>query len=185
MILRPSRHFLTCSTIGFCALGVTVICGLAAAESPRISQTRINEYAAALLRAHRVLIEDPGLRRPGEQLSPYMHRIAAPLPNESQADYLLRTEGYVASVERLLDRRALCITAPPLNDNTAQNTAIWRKATAAAAALPGRVERLRAAWTLLKRAADRQKASDRLAVEFDYTLIAIKTAFEALRDARP
>jgi hypothetical protein len=163
----------------------SVVSARSHAQTQRISQTRINEYAATLLRAHRVLIEDPGLRRPGEQLSPYMHRIAAPLPGESEALYRARIAGYVTNVEKQLDRRLLCITVPALTDTDPQNTAVWRKATAASAELPGHMEQLRTAWASVKSGPIRRTVTDRLAVELDHMLIAIKTAFESFRDARP
>ena len=53
--------------------------GSAGAQSATpFTQRRINEVAAALERARRALLEDTRLRRPGERLPDYLHRIAAP-----------------------------------------------------------------------------------------------------------
>jgi len=172
------------------AIWLVICAGLLAsapikAQAQRVSQTRINEYAATLMRAHRVLIEDPGLRKPGEQLSPYMHRIAAALPRESDSAYLSRVESYITNLERCLDRRSLCTTVPALTAADSQNAAEWRKAVAESAELPARLEHLRAACAAVRAGANRRPASDRMAVELDRMLIAIKTAFEYFRNVRP
>jgi hypothetical protein len=88
-------------------------------------------------------------------------------------------------MERDLDSRALCTNAPALTNSDPQNAANWRKAVAASAELPARLRDLHAAWSSVKKNDRRGFYTDRLAAAMDHMVIAIKTAFEAMRAARP
>ena len=155
--------------------------GLAA---PIISQTGINERAATLLRMHRALIEDPGLRQDGERLDLYLRRIAARLPGEPPAAWRARQRAYAAAVVRLNGDIAPLSVVPPLQDRSAANLAVWGRSAHAIAILPERCAKLLAAMTRSERAygPDQTQAVGR---EMTRTVLVVKDAFEALREARP
>jgi hypothetical protein len=157
-----------------------------AAEPPRpIGQQRINEMASTLLRAHRALIEEPGLRREGERLETYMDRIAAPLPGESAARYRAREDGYVIALERVAGVENLLTAIPSLRDNSPPNARLWQQAVKASALLPTRSAHVRGAWTDCRRAGAGNAGSHRLGFEMAQTIFLIKAAYDALREARP
>jgi hypothetical protein len=155
------------------------------AQPHRMTQRRINELAATLLRAHRALIEEPGIRRADERLEAYMSRIAAPLPGETDAHYREREEGYVSAVERAAAYRGLLATRPTLRDRSVANLADWSRAEKVAAALPAAAARVRAAWISDRRGRPGAGETARLAGGLTEAVLLLKTAFEALRDAQP
>jgi hypothetical protein len=158
----------------------------AAAEPPRpIAQQRINEMAAALLRAHRALIEEPGLRHEGERLEAYLERAAAPLPGESGVRYRVREGAYVAALERVAAAENLCTAIPSLHDNSLPNVTLWQHAVKASSLLPTRAAHVRVAWTDCRRAGAEHADTHRLGIEMAQTILWIKTAYDALREARP
>jgi hypothetical protein len=175
---------------GFAALLLSILLVAAArpswAEPHRpISQARINELAGVLLRAHRALIEEPGLRREGERLEPYMDRIAATLPGETSARYVARVDAYVAAIERAVDARNLCVSAPAPRDGSPANVALWNTAVRAEAKLPAQAARVRGAWAAIRRGSPTVAETHGLGSEMAKTILVIKAALEALRSARP
>jgi len=158
----------------------------AAADPPRpIAQHRINEMAASLLRAHLALIEDPGLRFSGEHLDAYMERIAAPLPGEPEARYRVREESYVAAINQAADAENLCASFPALHDASAANVKLWQQAVKSSVHLGVRAAHVRAAWIACRQPGMGHEASKRLGIEMAQTVLVIKSAYEALRDAHP
>ena len=79
--------------------------GARQATHPVFTQRGINEMAAAVEAARRGLLDDAGLRKPGEAVTPYLRRIARPLLTESRANYLARINGYLALLEQSGRRR--------------------------------------------------------------------------------
>ena len=197
-ILIHSRHFsfwynelmslYACAARRLCCAILCSVClampGARASAADTVSQTRINEWAAKLLKAHLAIIETPGLRRNGERLDLYLQRIAAPLPDESAAQWRLRQQEYAAALIRVADPRGLCTAAPRLRDTGARNVANWRKATNASALLP---ERCAKAVAAIKNAETEYSAGTarEAGVEMTRALFILKDAFEALREARP
>jgi hypothetical protein len=170
----------------FAAVMAAASPGRALAAGPRtVAQFRINEWAAGLLRAHRALIEDPGLRLPGEPLEVFTERIAAPLPGETEARYRERVDSYVASVQRAADVHRLCVALPVLHDTDASNVALWRKAVEASGHLHFRAAKVRETWLAFRHRRPNRTETRRLGMEIAQTLLVLKTAYEALRDARP
>ena len=159
----------------------------AEAQPRPISQTRINEYAAALLKVHRALIEDGDLRRRGEKLDDFMRRIVIALPAESKDHYVGRIDSYFAALRNLSDRRKLCTATPALHDNSPGNVEQWKRAVRASAELPDRWEHVRTASLHPESGGpfDLVKGRSGMAAELTKTLLTIKTSFEALREARP
>ena len=158
---------------------------LASAQARQISQQRTNELAAVLLRARRALIEEPGLRRDGERLETYMERIAARLPGEPDSRRLARGERYVTALERAASPGNICIAAPVLQDNSPANTRLWQKAAHASALLPQSAARVRAAWTACRQQRAGSAETQRLGRELTQAVYVIKSAYDALREARP
>jgi len=159
-----------------------------AAQAKSISQTRINEYAAALLKVHHALIEDTGLRRPGEQLGGYVQRIVQPLPGESVDRCQKRLDTYMSTLAGVTESRNLDTVIPALRDNSRANVEKWKIATRTSAELPAQLSR-----DIAARKQERFPASTRFPQgyqssfghELTKTVLLIKAAFEALRDARP
>ena len=159
----------------------------ATAQAKPISQTRINEYAAALLKVHRALIEDGDLRRPGEKLDDFMRRIVTGQPAESKDHYIQRLGSYFEALRSLRDRSKLCMAIPALHDTSPANVDRWKRAVGASTELPDRWERVRVAWTHADSGGTHElvRGPNGMAAELTKAVFTIKTAFEALREARP
>ena len=156
-----------------------------AAQPASIGQHRINELAGSLLRAYRALVEEPGLRRDGERLEPYMERIAAPLPGEPAGRYEARESAYIAALERAEAREQICTTVPILRDTSAANAAAWKKAANASAVIPARVTAVRELWSAQKGHQPSAAAARKLGLRMAQAILVIKLAYDALREARP
>lgn len=167
-----------------CGLSLILIQGGPALAAQRVSQNRINEWAASLLRAHRALIDEPGLRRNGERLDLYLQRIAAPLDGETDEKWRARMRTFAAALTQAAGTGRLCLAAPALRDASPENAAAWRRAVRASAALPGSCARALAA---IQSAGDTPSVARRrlVGLELTRTMYVVKDAFEALREARP
>lgn len=165
----------------------------AAYAQERLTQRRINEFAAALEQARFVLVEGTGLRRKGEPLQPYLHRISQPLPSETLTAYLTRISRYVDALAAAADATAPLRHSPPLSDGSMENQAVWRRSMRALSLLPARIRKLRTAWRTIRTlivhpsAASRSNvpAPPQMDVELTRTLELELSAFSALRDALP
>ncbi|HZO88638.1 MAG TPA: hypothetical protein VFB38_09900 [Chthonomonadaceae bacterium] len=160
--------------------------GRRAAESAPpvpITQRRINEMAAALEEARRTLIAETGLRLPGEALSHYLARIAAPLPGETPARHRARITGYLAALQRATALTASGRQAPHLLDDRPANRLAWEQAASALRHLPGHVARLEAAWQRCRES--RNPPSREFVAELGESVHLLLTAYEKLRDAQP
>jgi hypothetical protein len=109
---------------------------------------------------------------------------------ESKNTRLARHEEYVEAFKSLTDTRNLCIAVPNLRDKSPANIEKWQKATRASALLPARYYALVSVGRTLVHhvdveSYDGQFHDQHLAREITKTLLEIKTAFEALREARP
>lgn len=152
----------------------------------KVSQAQINELAASLERVHRTLIEEPGIRRPGESFPLYIRRLAAPLPGEPSGRYVARIEGYLRSFDRATQETALGRRMPSLQENSAANRALWQRAVSSLSYLPGRMVKIHAVWRKLRKAGDTKNLPTAdLGTEIAQTLDLAITALDALRDATP
>ena len=184
MLLRLSRFVSVCMGTLFGALLLALPAACSTAAQP-VAQRHINELAAALLRAHRTLIEEAGLRRDGEHLDAYMGRIALPLPSESDARYRAREESYVSALERAGAASLTCTSVPVLRDTSAANIGIWNQVVKATVRLPNETARVRVAWTACRHSSSVHSGAKRLGNEMTRTMLVIKTAYDALREAHP
>jgi hypothetical protein len=151
---------------------------------PPLTQPRINEYAAALDRAVRTLVDDTGLRQPQEPLPAYLNRIVVPLPKETPSQYVARIEGYLRSLEQATRATAPLRRLPPLLDTAPTNQARWQRLTHTLSLLPRRIAKLRAAWKRESRHSPKPVPKT-LGQEFTQTLDMALSARDGLRDARP
>lgn len=146
------------------------------AQQTTFTQHRINEMAAALETVRRAVLEQPGLRHPGESLSAYLTRLTAPLPGETEIRHHARVEGYLEHLSRAADATASAHTVPSLRDNEAANQDLWRRSSRDLSDLPRRVTRLKQDW---------QAHPQAVPGELTTTFWLIQDALNALRDARP
>jgi hypothetical protein len=176
------RRFLVAAAL---ASGLTPCVAQGTAKTPLpLTQPRINEFAAALDRVVRALVDDTGLRRPQEPLPTYLNRIAIPLPKETPSQYVSRTEGYLRSLEQASQATAPLRRLPPIQDTNPANRARWRRLTHTLSLLPRRIAKLRAAWKRESRHSPKPVPKT-LGQEFAQTLNIVLSARDGLRDARP
>lgn len=135
-----------------------VICGVSAVpalarqtQRPAFTQRDINEMGASVETARLALFDDVGLRRPGEAVTPYLRRIALPLPAETKAKYVARINGYLALLERSAQATKLVRVLPALHDKSMANTAEWKRTVGALQYLPARLQKTEQAWDSTQR----------------------------------
>ena len=152
------------------------------------TQRAINELAAPVELARRVMLEEAGLRQPNEGLSVYVRRIALPLSSESIAAYKRRITHYLYLLTRSAQAVLPVHTVLALRDTSAANRAQWNHLLQVLPILPARIHKTEAAW---QRA---QKGTQPLEVrvkhthfdtELEETMQVILAASNGLRDARP
>lgn len=169
--------------------------GLAAPPSARAAgpfpQRRINEFAATLERARRALIEETGLRPPGEPMARYLTRLAQPLPGEKPEAFRTRIESYLTLLAKAADETASIRRMPSLRDRSPANVATWQRASRALGFLPERIAKLREAWRKPMAeqnrppSASRSKLPNQAASELDEALHLVIVGADDLRDALP
>lgn len=157
--------------------------GAARSSTAPLTQRRINAMAAALEQARHALIEEAGLRLPGEGLPTYLARIAAPLPGERAAAYKTRLDSYLAALDRAVEATAAARRMPRLRDESLENRRLWERAARIASYMPARNARLRLAWKRVANGAE--PPSRRLPQELRASLNLVLSLLDALRDARP
>jgi hypothetical protein len=150
-----------------------------------LTQQRINEFAAALDRAVRTLVDDAGLRHPQEPLPAYFKRIVVLLPTETPTQYGVRLEGYLRNLEQSAQATGSLRKTPPLQDTTPANQARWQRIVHTLSLLPARIKKLRAVYRRERSHKLPANAPRTLAQEFHQTLILVLSARDNLRDARP
>ncbi len=166
-------------------LGASVGVPAGAQVRTPLSQARINELAASLLRAHWALIEVPGLRHDGERIEAYMDRIASRQHGESHSTYLARVDSYVAAIERAAGVHDRGADDPTLSDATDVNVACWNRASRASRSLPAHAAKVREAWNIVRRKRPDLAALKHLGTELVRAFLSIKVEYDALRQARP
>lgn len=186
-----ARQILACALV--C---VSLICGIgishrAVAQGvPAITQRHLNDYAAALEKCRRALLEVPGLRKDKEPLPAYILRISSHLPGEAQAQYLKRVAGYVDTLDSACTSVVGAAVVPPLKNGSAANTALWQRAARDIGYLPRRMTHVRAAFRTAQKAAGHASIQDTavqhaIGSEILQTVQLILDAYANLRDARP
>ncbi len=157
--------------------------GRAAAPPPTfVTQRRINEMAAALETARLALIEGTGLRRPGEGLTAYLYRIAAPLPGEPPTAFRAREQGYLAALTAAAAGTVPARRMPRLHDESPSNRQLWDRATHALSYLPKHLDRLQAAW---RKRPEPNGSAPAFTTELRACLDLVIAALADLRDANP
>lgn len=154
-------------------------------DSPRMTQRRINEFAAALDHGVRTLVDDTGLRQRREKLTVYLHRVTVPLPNETLPDYRTRIERYVFALEAAAKATVPLHRMPTLSDTSPANQTQWERVTQSLRYLPARVKKLRGVWESQYARQTSLPTSRTLEAEFYRTLLLTLSARDGLRDARP
>jgi hypothetical protein len=139
------------------------------------------------------LVEDTGLRRPGEAISTYVDRIACHQPGETT--YEARVVGYLDVLDQAAHATAAGRSVPPLQHADAANRQIWQRVAQALSQLPVSVREARAGWRDVMREERRNWQSPdpkiagapyrRLGAALNRSLAQILAAYSALRDARP
>jgi hypothetical protein len=167
-----------------CALLAWLTLQTAAAQPGKpTSQRRINDYAAAIERCRRELLEEPKLRLPGETLPAYIARICSPLPGETRTAYLHRAAGYVRSIEKAAVAADSGKVMPTLVHADATNTAHWTRITKDIGYFDRRVDHVRDAWNRVEHSPDLK--ADAFSAEVLTTLQLMIDAYGHLRDAAP
>ena len=157
---------------------------------PLFTQRGINEMAATVEAARRALLDDAGLRKPGEALTPYLRRIALPLPAESRANYLARINGYLALLEQSAAATKTARALPALRDGSAANMAEWKRTVGALQYLPARLQKTERAWNMTHYLVSNLDSapsvpSTHFDREMEQTVQIVIAANEGLRDVKP
>ena len=181
------NHSITHKIAAVSALTLLIISNaaphVAAQPGKPVTQAKINDYAAAIERCKRELLESPHLRIRGETLPVYMNRICGVLPAESRTQYLHRVAGYVRSMEHAVEATDGGRIVPTLVHADAANTAHWARISKDLGYLPKRMDHVRDAWRIAEHAPDGNGAQ--LGSEMAETLQLMLDAFGHLRDAAP
>lgn len=152
------------------------------------TQRAINEVAAPVELARRVLLEEAGLRQPNEGLSDYVRRVALPLSGESSTAYKRRIAHYLTLLARSAQAALPVHTVPALRDTSAANRAQWEHLLQVLPILPARVHKTEAAWQQAQKGAQPLEVRVKHAhfdTELEETMQVILAASNSLRDARP
>lgn len=160
-----------------------LFCIIIASRAQAITQRRINEMAATLQRAQKALIEETRLRKNNEYLDKYFARIALQLPGEKLDRYDSRIEGYLHSLSDAEKTTRELHAQPTLHDKSDGNRKLWEVVSVSLSSLPVKMEKLKLSWKQTKSVASGKGSS--LGAELTQTLRFIKTAYDALRNARP
>ena len=118
-----------------------------AQAAPRLlTQRDINVMAANIEDARTALIDNAGLRHPGEDLHLYLRRIARPLQGETSNAYTTRIQRYLDLLARSAQTTQPGQHLPALRDNSPANRALWERTTRALQLFPARVVHTQTAW---------------------------------------
>ncbi len=182
------------------AIGAGLLCLLRQPSHARqggaspVTQRSINEMAAGVEQARRTLLDDTHLRRPGEDLSAYLRRIALPLAAETKQQYVGRVGAYVAALAQSVDATRAGRRMPVLRDTDAFNQEQWTRAVRALQILPARVFKTQAAWKRVQAGYDVHGSSasnvplitqTQLAVQLEQTVQVVIASDDALHNAKP
>lgn len=157
-------------------------------DTEAATQRRINEVAAAVEQVRRTMLDETGLRKPGESLSEYIRRIALPLSSETARLYRQRIDHYLA----LIDAATQALNTewfahrPALRDTSEANQTLWKRLIRTQGFLSARVVKTRRAWhpQSTNQKFD-QKIDPKFDQELDATFQLVITASDTLRDLRP
>ncbi len=179
-----TRCLLFSSLIGF-----AMVLSHAQAAPTSLTQRDINVMAAGVEDARSALIDNAGLRHPGEDLNIYLRRIALPLQGETPTHYKTRIERYLNLLARSVEATQPGQRLPALRDTDAPNRALWQRTVHALQLFPARVAHTKAAWEHTQYAAKTKAKSGAQASSFDVELaqtVSLLIAIDDnLRDARP
>lgn len=159
-----------------------------------MSQRGINEMAASVEQARRILLDDAHLRRPGEDLSAYLRRVALPLAAETKQQYFARMGAYVAALGESADATRAGRRMPILRDTGAFNQEQWTRAVRAMQILPARVLKTQAAWRRVQAGYDVHGSSAsnaplitqmQLSAQIEQTVQVIIASDDALHNVKP
>lgn len=164
---------------------VCCTCSSNASPAAHITQRHINDFAAALDRCRRSILETSGLRAPGEPLPAYLNRIVMPLHGETMANYRVRITGLIGALESAADSTQEARTVPALRNTTQANTALWRRTAKDLGYLPKRMVHVNSAWQSASKSKTPPADAKTLASEILQTLQLIIDAYTNLRDALP
>lgn len=127
-------------------LWLASVCANAQPAPRAITQRDINVMAASVEDARAALIDNTGLRHPGEDLNVYLRRIAHPLPGETPQVYKTRIQRYLDLLARSANAAQWGQRLPALRDSSPTNRALWERTTRALQLFPARVAHTRTAW---------------------------------------
>lgn len=143
-------------------------------------QRELNDTAASLDMVRHRIIDSRLNHRPGENLVTYLSSLSKALPNESQAAYDKRFNGYL-SLLNFAEHKLMTVQIPlTLSDKSARNMASWGHIKNVKHDFPVQMKRLIIAWKL--------SVSDHKAVDSKMFVTAVQSClagYEALRDVRP
>ncbi len=111
-----------------------------------ITQRDINVMAASIEDARSALIDNAGLRQPGEDLNRYLRRIALPLPGETPTNYKTRVKRYLELLTGSVEATRFHRRLPLLRDTGSANRALWEHMMRDLQQFPARVAHTQAAW---------------------------------------
>jgi hypothetical protein len=196
-ISSTGRYVFTMDCLRTATLAYFVYCGVSAVPAlarqtlrPAFTQRSINEMAAAVEATRLALIDDAALRKPGEAITPYVRRIALPLPAETKAKYFARINGYLALLEQSAQATKAGRALPAIRDNSAANTAEWKRTVGALQYLPARLQKTERAWGSTQRMFDIASSApsarlSRFDLELEQTVQIVIAASDGLRDVKP
>lgn len=184
-----TRCLLFSSLIGF-----AMVLSHAQAAPTSLTQRDINVMAAGVENARSALIDNAGLRHPGEDLNIYLRRIALPLQGETPTHYKTRIGRYLNLLARSVEATQPGQRLPALRDTDAPNRALWQRTVHALQLFPARVAHTKAAWEQAQRMVSQRAkphaktvpvASNSFASELAQTVSLLIAIDDNLRDARP
>ncbi len=182
MINARNRFLWTLSIFSMCFSLQSLSVSLARCEG--ITQRGINNYAAALQRARYAVIENTGLRNPGEALVPYLMRISSPLPGESRSKFLARVSKYISAIINASKETEDLKSAPDLIDTDQVNRKAWNHAVRYSLLFPREVVKLKSDWNHVKKK-NSIESSRRFQNEFINCIQTDLAEFDILRDVLP
>ncbi len=152
-------------------------------KSQTISQQKINEMAAALLKVRRdVFVQS--LRTPGETAEDFCRKISYPLSGESKYRFLARLSGYDISFQALTNKSTFIKTVPVLQNTTSMNITIWNRIGQQLSYLPARIRKVQTSLRTAEKNPDKKSFSE-VSRQVLQTMRMDVSLYDLLRDALP
>ena len=171
----PKRRSMLCAVLFLIGM-------LLSAPGHALTQRGINELAASLLRTHRLIVEEPGLRLPQEALPAYFQRLLSAQPGEKTAARKARIEVYLNSMHQSTESSSDARKTPSLHNVSPANRELWTQITQYLSDLPGDLRKAIATWRREAAGSSGLKESSEAFARFFWH---VQNAYAALRDALP